>query len=69
MKAAEKVRAAREGLHMSRYEFAEMLGIGKSTIYRWEAGKARPRVSHSERIAARTGKPRCYYHLDDWEDQ
>ena len=65
MNTAEKVNEARIELQMSKYEFAEALNLGKSTIYRWEAGQAKPRINHSARIAALTGKPRMYYHEDD----
>ena len=65
MDTAEKVKEARTALQMSKYEFAEAIHLGKSTIYRWEAGKAKPRINHSARIAALTGKPRLYYHVDD----
>lgn len=45
------LRAHRERLGLSAREVGQLLGASTLSIYKWEAGKARPRDKHLEAIA------------------
>jgi transcriptional regulator with XRE-family HTH domain len=38
---------------IDRYQFAEMIGVDRVSVYRWETGKAFP-IRHLEKIVAAT---------------
>ncbi len=40
--------------NITREQFAEMIGVDRVTVYRWETGKAFP-IRHMARITAATG--------------
>lgn len=42
----EKVKELRMLLSLTQHALAARLGVPQSTIYRWEAGSARPNVEH-----------------------
>jgi DNA-binding XRE family transcriptional regulator len=44
--------AHRKRLGLSAAQVGALIGVSGQTIYHWEAGKARPRASQMERIAA-----------------
>ncbi len=40
---AEEIRKLREGMKLSRREFAELVGVSHRTIEKWEYGTRNPR--------------------------
>lgn len=56
------IRLFRERRRMSQREFAELAGVPKSTIDRWEAGRCEPRLSTLARLAKLAG---CRFVLVD----
>ncbi|WP_048439993.1 DNA-binding transcriptional regulator [Caenimonas sp. SL110] len=44
--------AHRKRLGLSAAQAGALIGVSGQTIYHWEEGKAKPRASHMERIAA-----------------
>lgn len=42
MMTPKRIAALRKRLGMTGAEFAEYLGIDRITVWRWEAGKAKP---------------------------
>ena len=58
MSVGEHIRAVRESLGESQVQFCVRLGVGLSSVQRWEEGKTVPtRYLHIERLAAE-GVPR-----------
>lgn len=45
-------------------EFGELLGVPKNTVWRWEAGNAKPAPDSTRRLSALAGKERF---LKDWK--
>lgn len=44
--------AHRQRLGLSAAQAGTLLGVSHLTVYKWESGKSKPRVSHMARIAA-----------------
>lgn len=42
MKFTDKVKRARETIHMSEKEFADAIGVAHSSLNRWELGVRKP---------------------------
>ena len=49
---AEQLRTYRRMHGLSKERLAERLGVDKTTIWRWESGRSRPREGLRERIEA-----------------
>jgi len=49
--SAKGLAAQRRRLELSATEFALLLGVSAQSIYKWEAGKARPRASQLPMIS------------------
>ena len=52
-----KLAACRANADMNQVEFAEALGVDRSTIANWEAGKSEPNVTQLRRISELSGIP------------
>lgn len=52
-----KLAACRINANMNQVEFAEALGVDRSTIANWEAGKSEPNVTQLRRISELSGIP------------
>lgn len=50
MKFSERLRSFREGQGFSQQEFAELLGIGRITVVRWENGTSKPSSLAAEKL-------------------
>lgn len=50
--SAARLRARREKLGLSAGDMGTLVGVSGQTIYNWETGKARPRASQLQAIAA-----------------
>ena len=50
MSLGDKIREVRENLNVDRIEFAEMLGVSKTTIAKYETNKINPSKKIIERI-------------------
>lgn len=50
--SATRFAAQRKRLGLSAANFAALLGVSPISVYKWEAGKARPRRAQLEAIAA-----------------
>jgi len=50
--SAKGLAAQRNRLKLSAAEFALLLGVSAQSIYKWEAGKARPRASQLPMISS-----------------
>lgn len=46
----EQLIAARQSKHLSQWEAAELVEIGRATYQRWESGQARPQPLHMRRL-------------------
>jgi len=44
------LRAIRERRKIEAGELAEMIGVGRDCIYRWERGETVPRLRHQRRL-------------------
>jgi transcriptional regulator with XRE-family HTH domain len=51
-----------------RSEFAELLGISKDYLYRFESGLREPGVGFIERLARHSGMPIGAFFQEEWED-
>jgi transcriptional regulator with XRE-family HTH domain len=51
-----KITVIRERLGLSQAEFAKKLRVQVSTVWRWETGRAKPRLEHADAIRA-LGRP------------
>ena len=56
MTFAQKLRQSRDRLGMTQKEFAEMLGVSKSSVEKWEAKGRQPLPVMQEGIFARIAK-------------
>lgn len=52
-----KLAACRVNTGMNQAEFAEELGIDRSTVANWEAGKTEPSATQLRRISELSGIP------------
>jgi DNA-binding transcriptional regulator YiaG len=50
--APRVIRALRDGLHMTRLEFAKLLGVSPGSIFGWETGRTIPRGGSRARLVA-----------------
>jgi len=50
--APRVIRALRDGLHMTRREFAKLLGVSPGSIFGWETGRTIPRGGSRARLVA-----------------
>ena len=50
--APRVIRALRDGLHMTRREFAKLLGVSPGSIFGWETGRTIPRGGSRARLIA-----------------
>ncbi len=50
--SASRLAAHRQRLGLPAYAFGRLLGMSAQTVYKWESGKARPRLSQLQAIAA-----------------
>lgn len=56
------IRQARREAGFSNIEtFAVSLGVGFSTVQRWEKGRGEPSVARLRQIAEKTGKPVSFF--------
>ena len=56
------VRELRERLGMTQLDFAKTVGVGLTTVARWEQGKAKPTplaIEKLESLARRVGKEKA----------
>lgn len=53
--SAARLVAQRKRLGLSAEAFGLLLGVSNQSVYKWEAGKARPRAAQLEAIAAARG--------------
>lgn len=53
--SAQRLAAQRQKLGLSAADFATILGVSALSVYKWEAGKSRPRRAQLEAIAAARG--------------
>lgn len=53
--SAARLVAQRKRLGLSAEAFGQLLGVSNQSVYKWEAGKARPRATQLEAIAAVRG--------------
>lgn len=49
---ARRLKAEREGRHLSQQDLASKLGVAPNTVSRWETGTYTPRLDDLDRIAA-----------------
>ena len=49
--APRTIRALREGMRMTRVEFAKIVGVSPGSIYGWESGRTLPRGGSRARLA------------------
>ncbi|WP_299577442.1 helix-turn-helix transcriptional regulator [uncultured Williamsia sp.] len=49
------LREAREAANISQADLARLAGVGRATLYHWEAGKATPQVDVLVKVVARLG--------------
>lgn len=52
-----KLAACRTNADMSQVEFALALGVDRSTVANWEAGKTEPNVTQLRKISELSGIP------------
>ena len=58
MTIADRIKEAREGLGLTKAEFARALGVSRAAVTRWENGQAQALYYESlKKIAQITGKP------------
>lgn len=50
-----RIQALREGLGLTREEFAARLGVTRQAVAKWETGQAKPTVTTIEKIANEFG--------------
>lgn len=53
--SAARLAAQRKRLGLSAEAFGQLLGVSNQSVYKWEAGKARPRAAQLEAIAGVRG--------------
>lgn len=53
--SAARLVAQRKRLGLSAEAFGQLLGVSNQSVYKWEAGKARPRATQLEAIAGVRG--------------
>lgn len=63
----DKVKEARLSMGLTVYQFAEAIGVGKSTVYRWERGEAGLQYSHAIAVSefVDDGNSAQYYMRDN----
>lgn len=49
---ARRLKAEREGRHLSQQDLASKLGVAPNTVSRWETGTYTPKLDDLDRIAA-----------------
>lgn len=42
----KEIKSLREAMMMTQEEFADHIGAGKMSVWRWENGEAKPRLKH-----------------------
>lgn len=52
-----KIAACRINADMNQYELAEAIGVDRSTIANWEAGKSEPSANQLRKISEISGIP------------
>lgn len=52
-----KIAACRVNADMNQLEFAEAIGVDRSTIANWEAGKTEPNANQLRKISELSGIP------------
>ncbi len=50
-KKSNEVKKLRERLILDQQEFADVMGVDKGTVSRWEREKQRPKAVHLRRMA------------------
>lgn len=45
------IKSARQNANMSQKEFAEAIGVDKSTVYNWESGNTEPNATQLRKIS------------------
>lgn len=54
------IAAARVNAGMNQQEFADKIGVSKSTIFNWEQGVSEPTASQLRKLSEVTGIPMDY---------
>ena len=47
---AQKIKEYRERKFLTQVEFAELLGVGKTTVTRWETGQFEPTIKIKKKL-------------------
>ena len=63
-----KLAACRVNADMNQSEFAEAIGVDRSTVANWEAAKSEPNVTQLRKISELSGIPMDFIFVPDRYD-
>jgi putative zinc finger/helix-turn-helix YgiT family protein len=63
----EAIRAIRERLGLTQFQFEALLGVGRNTVVRWESGKVRPNGATNTLLRLLDADPRNAERLAEWQ--
>lgn len=62
----ERVRALRERLGLTQFQFEDLLGVGRNTVVRWESGQVTPNAATATLLRLLEARPENVRLLAEW---